>query len=334
MTIKDLATLTGYSIGTVSRALNDHPNVSPKARYAILEAAKKHGFRFNPNAKNLKQQRSNDIIAVVKGTSNELFGSLIEVIQTLVAQTPYALVVDYIDEDLDEVRRAANLCREKKPRGVLFLGGNQDNFRNGFSEIDVPSVLVTNGAEQLSFENLSSVTSDDYQGGLLAAEHLISLGHRKFVVIGGDRQVSDITGLRYQGCIEGFRKNGIEFNEDKGYEDIRFSYNDGYHAMKRLLAGGVEFTAVFAMADVIAVGAIRALRDAGKRVPEDVSVVGFDGLEIGTYTVPRLDTVVQDVEKLATRSVQILLKQIAGQQTCYHEMIPVFGKWRESTRKL
>lgn len=334
MTIKDLAALTGYSIGTVSRALNDHPNVSPKARYAILEAAKKHGFRFNPNAKNLKQQRSNDIIAVVKGTSNELFGSLIEVIQTLVAQTPYALVVDYIDEDLDEVRRAANLCREKKPRGVLFLGGNQDNFRNGFSEIDVPSVLVTNGAEQLSFENLSSVTSDDYQGGLLAVEHLISLGHRKFVVIGGDRQVSDITGLRYQGCIEGFRKNGIEFNEDKGYEDIRFSYNDGYRAMKRLLAGGVEFTAVFAMADVIAVGAIRALRDAGKWVPEDVSVVGFDGLEIGTYTVPRLDTVVQDVEKLATRSVQILLEQIAGQRTCYHEMIPVFGKWRESTRKL
>lgn len=334
MTIKDLAALTGYSIGTVSRALNDHPNVSPKARYAILEAAKKHGFRFNPNAKNLKQQRSNDIIAVVKGTSNELFGSLIEVIQTLVAQTPYALVVDYIDEDLDEVRRAANLCREKKPRGVLFLGGNQDNFRNGFSEIDVPSVLVTNGAEQLSFENLSSVTSDDYQGGLLAVEHLISLGHRKFVVIGGDRQVSDITGLRYQGCIEGFRKNGIEFNEDKGYEDIRFSYNDGYRAMKRLLAGGVEFTAVFAMADVIAVGAIRDLRDAGKWVPEDVSVVGFDGLEIGTYTVPRLDTVVQDVEKLATRSVQILLEQIAGQRTCYHEMIPVFGKWRESTRKL
>ncbi len=334
MTIKDLAALTGYSIGTVSRALNDHPNVSPKARRAILEAAKEHGFQFNPNAKNLKQQRSNDIIAVVKGTSNELFGSLIEVIQTLVSQTPYALVVDYIDEDLDEVRRAVNLCREKKPRGVLFLGGNQDNFRAGFAEIDVPSVLVTNGAQQLSFENLSSVTSDDYQGGLLAAERLISLGHRKFVVIGGDRQVSDITGLRYRGCMEGFRKNGIEFDEENGYEDIRFSYNDGYNAMKRLLSGGVEFTAVFAMADVIAVGAIRALRDAGKRVPEDVSVVGFDGLEIGTYTVPRLDTVVQDVEKLATRSVQILLEQIGGQQTCYHEMIPVFGKWRESTRKL
>lgn len=334
MTIKDLAALTGYSIGTVSRALNGHPHVSPKARIAILDAAKKHGFQFNPNAKNLKQQRSNAIIAVVKGTSNELFGSLIEVIQTLVSRTPYALVVDYIDEDANEVRRAASLCREKKPRGVLFLGGNQDNFRSDFCEIDVPSVLVTNSAQQLAFENLSSVTSDDYQGGLLAVEHLASLGHRKFVVIGGNRQVSDITGLRYRGCMEGFKRNNISFDEENGYEDIRFSYQDGYCAMKHLLERGADFTALFAMADVIAIGAIRALRDAGKRVPEDVSVVGFDGLEIGTYAIPRLDTIVQDVEKLASRSVQILLEQIRGETTCYHETIPVAVQWRESTRQV
>lgn len=334
MTIKDLAVLTGYSIGTVSRALNDHPNVSPKARTAILEAARRSGFQINANAQNLKQQRSNAILTVVKGTSNELFGGLIEVIQKLISQTPYSLITDYMDEDMDEVQRAVQLCREKKPRGVLFLGGNQDNFRGHFHEIDVPCVLVTNGAKELHFENLSSVTSDDYQGGLLAAEHLVSQGHRQFAIIGGNWQVSDITGLRYRGCIEGLRRSGIDFDEQKSYEHIRFSYDEGYQAVKRLMDRGVEFTALFAMADVIAIGAIRALRDAGKRVPEDVSVVGFDGLDIGTYVIPRLATITQNVEQLASRSVQLLLERIDAELPACHETIPVTGQWRESTRRL
>lgn len=334
MTIKDLSAVTGYSVGTVSRALNDHPNVSPKARAIILETARKYGFQINANAQNLKQQRSNAILTVVKGTSNELFGALIEVIQRLISQTPYTLVTDYMDEDMDEVQRAVQLCREKKPRGVLFLGGNQDNFREHFSEIDVPCVLVTNGAKELCFDNLSSVTSDDYQGGLLAAQHLVELGHRKFAVIGGNRRVSDITGLRYRGCMEGLRRSGIDFDEERNYEHIRFSYDEGYQAVMRLLDRGVEFTALFAMADVIAIGAIRALRDAGKRVPEDVSVVGFDGLQIGTFAIPRLDTLSQNVELLATRGVQLLLDRIDEKLPASHETIPVTGQWRESAREL
>lgn len=334
MTIKDLSAVTGYSIGTVSRALNDQPNVSPKARATILEAAKKYGFQINANAQNLKQQRSNAILTVAKGTSNELFGALIEVIQRLISQTPYTLITDYMDEDMDEVQRAVQLCREKKPRGVLFLGGNQDNFRAHFSEIDVPCVLVTNGAKELCFDNLSSVTSDDYQGGLLAAQHLAELGHRKFAVIGGNRRVSDITGLRYRGCMEGLRRSGIDFDEERNYEHIRFSYEEGYQAVKRLLNRGVEFTALFAMADVIAIGAIRALRDAGMRVPEDVSVVGFDGLQIGTFAIPRLDTLSQNVELLATRSVLLLLERIDEKLPACHETIPVAGQWRESAQSI
>ena len=97
MTIKDLSAQTGYSVGTVSRVLNNQPNVSEKARQAILEAARKSGFQLNTNAKQLKQQHSNSILVVVKGTSNELFGSLVEAIQTRVVDTPYSLIVDYMD---------------------------------------------------------------------------------------------------------------------------------------------------------------------------------------------------------------------------------------------
>lgn len=329
MTIKDLAAQTGYSVGTISRVLNNQPNVSGKAREIILQAAAESGFQLNANAKQLKQQHGNSILVIVKGTSNELFSRLVEAIQIRVAQTDTPLVVDYIDELDNEVRRAVQLCREKKPIGVLFLGGDRENFLADFHPITLPCVLVTNDAEGLPFENLSSVTSDDILAGRMAIEHLVSLGHRKFAIIGGDPALSNISLLRYQGCLEVFRENGIPFNETQDFEITRFSYADGYRAIQNLLARGREFTALFAMSDVMAIGAIRALHDMGKKVPLDVSVVGFDGLDVSDYTFPRLTSIRQSVDHLAELSLELLH---CGQAR--YETIPLTLLVKESTRVL
>ena len=334
MTIKDLSALTGYSVGTVSRVLNNQPNVSDKARKAILDAAQATGFQLNANAKQLKQSHSNSILVIVKGTSNLLFGSLVEAFQARMAETPHPLIVDYVDEDSNEVRRAVQLCLEKKPLGVLFLGGNRDNFLADFGKIDLPCVLVTDDATGMPFPNLSSVSSDDCLAAKMAVESLIGLGHRNIVVIGGERTISDTAGLRYQGCLKAFQAHNIPFDEELDYESVRFSYADGYRAACNLLERGRKFTALFAMADVMAIGAIRALRDHGLRVPEDVSVMGFDGLEIGDYTNPRLATICQSVEELADHSIQMLQENIAKQQAPRYEMLPVAVKIRESARKI
>ena len=143
MTIKDLAELTGYGVATVSRVLNNRPNVSPKARAKILKAIEESGFEANDNARNLKQQSSDSILVVVKGTSNEMFGSLVEYIQSEIAKTEYPLLVDYIDEDDNEVLRAVRLSREKKPQRILILGGNTGHFVSDFDKIEVPCVLVS-----------------------------------------------------------------------------------------------------------------------------------------------------------------------------------------------
>lgn len=334
MTIKDLSAQTGYSVGTISRVLNNQPNVSEKARRVVLQAAADSGFQLNANAKQLKQQHGTSILVVAKGISNELFGSLLEAIQTRINQTNYPLIVDYIDENENEVRRAVRLCREKKPLGVLFLGGNRKNFLEDFHHISLPCVLVTSDASDLPFENLSSVSSDDALAARMAIDHLVSLGHRKFAVIGGDRAMSDTTQLRYRGCMEAFRKHGISFDEEKDYEISRFSYSDGYRAAKQLLKRGLDFTALFAMSDVMAIGAIRALRDAGKRVPEDVSVMGLDGLDIGEYTIPKLATVCQAVDELAARSLELLLRSIEEKTCACHETVPVCLEWKESARRI
>lgn len=332
MTIKDLAAKTGYSVGTISRVLNGQPHASKKARDIIMKAVRESGFQLNENARNLKQQHATTILVVVKGTSNELFAELLQAIQTLIVSSDYPLIVDYLDEDSNEVLRAVQLCREKKPLGILFLGGNSRNFAKDFDKIDIPCVLVTNDAGGQYFENLSSVTTDDRQAARAAVDTLVRLGHRKIVVVGGDHVQSDTSRLRYEGCLESFEANGIAFDTQLDYQNVRYSYAGGYSATRKLLESGREFTALFAAADVMAIGAIRALRDSGLRVPEDVSVMGFDGLPLGSYLVPQLSTVSQAVQEMAQRSVKILLERIEKGGAPVSETVPFQVHQRESTR--
>lgn len=334
MTIKDLAKETGYSVGTISRVLNDQPNVSEKARTAILAIVKERGFQLNPNAKTLKQQRSNCIAAVVKGTSNEMFASLVERLQALFAETAHPLIVDFIDEDEDEVQRAVRVCMERKPMGLMFLGATNRNFEQNFEKITIPAVVVSNDASTLPFQNLSSVTTDDQKGAACAVEYLLRAGHRNVAVLGGDRSLSDTSALRYQGCLEAYARCGMEFDEPRLYHTGRYCYEFGYAGMQAVLRDTPEVTAVFAMADVIAIGAIRAACDAGLRVPEDISVVGYDGLAIGGYYCPKLTTIAQSLDKMAQRSFEIIMDCVENDAQAKHITVPFTLSCRESVRNL
>lgn len=332
MTIKDLAAQTGYSVGTVSRVLNNQPHVSEAAREAILQAAAEVDFQLNTNAKQLKQQHGNTILVICKGTVNELFDNLLVAIQARISRTEYPLTVDYIDEAENEVRRAIQLCMEKKPRGILFLGGDRRNFLEDFHHIHVPCVLVTNEARDLPFRNLSSVSSDDVLAAEMAIEHLAVLGHRQIGIIGGRRE-ADISKLRLKGCRKAFDRWNIAFT-DHQYEPVRFSYEDGYQGAKALLERNPGLTAIFAMSDVMAIGAIRALTDLGKKVPEDISVVGFDGLMLGEYISPRLTTVAQSAQILADRGLKLLAHYGNEDAEAIHETVPVTLLVKESTKAL
>jgi len=270
---------------------------------------------------------------ICKGRANELFDTMLQNMQSWAAQIGHPLIVDYVDESENVVRRALRLCPEKKPLGIVFLGGNREEFLADFANISLPCVLVTGQAADLPFENLSSVSSDDTLAGRLAINHLVELGHRKIAVVGGNRGYSDITRQRYAGCLQAFEAYGIAFQENRDYETARYTFEDAYRATKELLARNQEFTALFAMSDVMAIGAIRALQDAGKRVPEDISVIGLDGLEIGEFMVPRLSTVAQCGRSLASQSLELLMEGIRNQKSS-HRIIPVTVKQRESAVKI
>lgn len=332
MTIKDLARQTGYSVGTVSRVLNGQPNVSDKAKQAILDCAEKSGFQLNMNAKYLKQQRGDGVMALVTGTSNELFAHMIEHIQRELSQTQYPLTVDYLEENEDAVRHALRISREKKPLGLLFLGGNSQMFAQNFGNVSLPSVALTADASGLPFPNLSSVTTDDAAAAECAIDYLYDCGHREIGVITGDLLVSGPSRLRYTGCSRALVRHGIDVSEAR-FVTARYSYAAGYDAALRLIAKNSKITAIFAMSDVMAIGAIRALHDRGLRVPEDISVIGFDGIDPGTYYIPNLTTIRQHVDLLAKRGVALLLQGIENRAVATHETVPFALVERDSVIK-
>ena len=322
VTIKDIARESGYSVSTVSRVLNNRNDVSPDARKKIEEVVASFNFVPNNNAKHLKQNNSKAIGVLVKGISNMLFASIVEEIQCMIENTDYTLIVSYLDEDADEVEQAILLCRERKPLGLLFLGGNPEYFHREFSGVDVPCVLVTNRANEMHFENLSSVATDDIAAARCAVDQLFVAGHRRIGILGGDFDKSYTSHQRFLGCEQSFSEHGAVLDVEHCYEKARFSFGSACRAMKRLIGKFPDVTAVFAMSDVMAIGAIRALRDLGYRVPEDVSVIGFDGTSLAEYYNPKLATIKQQHQTLANRSIEILFGQIELKKEPIHEIVP------------
>ena len=186
MTIKDIARLAGCGVSTVSRALNGSSEISDATRARINEVIQKYNYTPNGNARRMRQTAPNSVLLIVNGSSNLFFSPLIEQIQTAAESAGLQLVVNYIDEQEDEVQTAAQLCVEQKPAGIIFLGGDIRNFRRSFAGISVPCVLSTASAKELGFANLSSVSVDDVDGGRMAAEELFRLGHRSIGILGGD----------------------------------------------------------------------------------------------------------------------------------------------------
>ena len=251
-----------------------------------------------------------------------LFADLVEKLQALLRTAEQDAAVYYLDEDADEVACALRVNRERRPRGFIFLGGDQELFRKEFARITVPSVLLTNSARELGFDNLSSFTTDDNQAAERVVELLAGHGHRHIGFLGGNLSCTQISFNRLLGCRDACARLGIPFDVNRQCEPCRYSMPDAYAATRRLLERCPELTAIFAIGDVMALGAIRALRDMGKRVPEDLSVVGFDGIVIGQYALPRLTTIQQDTQQLAERGADALLRGIMFHGRPVHEFIP------------
>ena len=318
ITIKDIARHCGVGVSTVSRAMNGHPDINEETRERIMAAIRDLHYIPNNSARNLKRSESNTIAVLVKGIENPFFQGMFKTFERELKNTNYDFILHRVDENEDELQVAMALEKEKRLKGIIFLGGSIIEKEAYMKHLTIPFVLCTAALGSEPWPgHYTAITVDDVKESYRLTDYLCSVGHKKIAIIGGrEDQPSGIGQLRIEGYKEALLDHGITpdpeliLHMDPNIQE--FTPANGYAVTKELLRSGKEFTALFVVSDNTAFGACKAILETGKRIPEDYSVVGFDGIELARYYHPSLTTMRQPCEEMARESIKRLVSLIDG----------------------
>ena len=328
-TIKDIAQKAGVSVTTVSRVLNKRPDVNQATREKVERVMAECHFTGNANARGLKQTDCETVAIILRGRENPFLNALAEAVLRYTQGLEASFLVEYVDEQADEFQTAVRLSHEKRVTGCIFLGGHIDERAHVLQGIDMPTVFATINAADANLPRAGSVFIDDRSMGRAAMQTLLDAGHTRIAIFGGARQGTDGFSMRFKGAMDALEAAGVPFDEER-YVGTRFSLRGAYDAASGFFAMKPDTTAVFAMSDTVAMGVIRALEDMGRKVPADVSVVGYDGIEIGKYFIPRLTTVTQPIDDIARESVAMLMGMLERSEPPRHIAVDAQLILRES----
>lgn len=339
ITIKDIANICGVGVTTVSRAINNHPDINKETKDKIMAVIDEYNYVPNNSARNLKRQESNTIAVLIKGINNPFFSPMITVFEQIIQEKKFSFFLQRVEEGQDEVDIAIALEKEKRLKGIIFLGGYFSHARGKLEQLSVPFVLSTISLQKdVDGMEYASVCVDDYLESYRMVDFLIKQGHEKIAIISAPAVDESVGALRLEGYKKAFEDNHLPVQEELIFYSTsmkdRYSMSTGYELMKEILSSGKEFTAVYAIADSLAIGACRAILESGKKIPEDYSVAGYDGMEFASFYNPSITTIRQPVEKIAEETVRILFDLIEGKETKRQCVFPGELLVRESTRAI
>ncbi len=324
ITIKDIARRCGVGVSTVSRAINNHPDINQETKKMIMDVIQESGYIPNNSARNLKRVDTKSIAVLIKGITNPFFSSMIKIIEEETQKKGYSMELRHVESYEDEVDIALELVKEKRLRGIVFLGGYFSHSEEKLGMLKVPFVFGPVGAapENINKALDSNVAVDDFKESKKMTEYLIGLGHKEIAILTAEPGDISIGKLRLEGYKAALKEHGLPVKEnlirkmEEGTES--YSMENGYQKTKELIESGESFSAIYGTADSLAIGAMRALLDAGIRIPEDVSVAGYDGIELGDYYAPRLTTIRQPVDEMAREMIKLLFHIISGKEEHKH----------------
>ncbi|MFZ5823550.1 MAG: LacI family DNA-binding transcriptional regulator [Bacillota bacterium] len=310
-TIRDVARLAGTSVSTVSRVLTRNGPVAETTRTRILEAIEALGYQPNSVARGLVQKRTHTIGVVIPDVANPYYGEVLRGMGDVASTHGFHLILLNADLSFVKEKDCFSLLREKQVDGLVYASGTiTPEHREIFSQIGRPVMLASTCDAERPFP---AVLVDSRQGAALAMEHLIGLGHRRIGLITGP--LNDlVAGLpRWEGYVQTAARLGVELLPTQIAEgDYRME--SGYQAMSRFLDQGLPPTAVAAASDLMAVGAMNAVLDRGLRVPDDISVIGFDNIAMASAVRPALTTVAQPMYEIGAIAMERLIRSVTGEE--------------------
>ncbi len=312
VTIKDISKKSGFSVATVSKVLNNYTDISPLTRDKVLKLCKEMGYVPNSSARSLKTHKSNTIGIIFEEVTNQglqhpLFAKILESFKGVVEANGYDIM--FLAKNMGKEHGSyLEHSKRKQVEGILVLceDFNSDEMLELYQS-NLPVVII-----DYFVDTAVTVTSNNEEGMKQGVQYLHDLGHTKIAHIYGDDETF-IGGTRKDAFEKYMNKLNLDLPDEFLVSGAYFSKEDGYRAMKRILKLENQPTAVFCASDMLAIGALKAIREAGKSVPKDYSIVGFDGIDLGQLIQPPLTTIRQDARKMGEIAARKILQMIDKQ---------------------
>lgn len=333
VTIEDVARRAGLSVATVSRALNGSSRVRPGTAKRVLKAAEELSYSPNRSARNLRKRESRVILVLAPNFSNPFYSSILTGIGDAANSEGYSVLICNTASKPERELNYLKMLSEHRADGAIVLGMRKTN--KAFCEFVKEGQLLM-CCEYVPDVNFPSVSIDNYAAAFETVSYLISLGHERIAMLSANNDYIS-TVLRRQGYEEALRSAGIEVRSEYfSMADADYSYNSGLRAAEELLSAKQRPTAVFCVSDILALSTISVAGDKGLRVPEDLSVTGFDDVDYTTMFHPHLSTVSQPCYEMGVKSLLLLTQMLSGEKQLKGDRVflPYSPTIRESTAEL
>lgn len=307
-TIQDVAKEAGVSVATVSRVLNNSGSVAKGTRDAVLEAIRRLNYRPNLLGRNLRRTETRLVLVLLPTIANPFYSRIVKGMEDVAIKNGYNIMLCNTDSNAERERVYLELLKNKLADGVIFMAPELGKEELSALGRDFPVVQCCEYKEDARVHH---VKIDNFEAAEKAANHLISLGHKRIGMISSDNKFLS-TRQREQGFRAALEAAGIEYDGQLAANGD-YSFKSGRRAALNLLALRNRPTAIFAISDVMAIGVLRAAREKGLRVPEDLAVIGFDNINFSSMCNPLLTTISQPKYDLGCMAMKLLLRDIRGE---------------------
>jgi LacI family transcriptional regulator len=308
ITLKMVAEKAEVSVNTASRAINNKPDINLETKKRVLQIAKELGYIRNAAAVALRTKKTGTIGVVIADNRNPFYAEVLNGMEEAAREKNYHIILANTQRDYKKEEDAINLLLAKRVDGLLItpVQDRDDDIKN-LINANIPFVVVGRDFENIEVD---AVYNDEVKGGFLATEYLIKKGHKRTALINGFLHKSPAKG-RLEGYKKALKKYRISLDESLiSVGDINIE--DGYERTKQMLEKNLDFTAIFAYNDMMAFGAMQAIKEKGLRIPEDIGLVGYDDIHFSSLISPALTTIRLKKQELGAESVKLLLSRING----------------------